>query len=331
MSQQIAYIPASMSQGDKQTTAFTYSIYVLLGAISEIIKVYKIDKNEVGKSIQQMSQIRAYPMPNGMFSDEREKEEIEFSTDDSVIIAEGKGDSCELANLIIKWLEMMDSKLIVSPHVLGKISTRLFYTIKSIEASVKSENVGEAMHRRVIAILNSILIEDMKENIRENLNISNNNPVSVDDLFIGNLKKANSKDDILKILIFSRWMLSCPLLLLYLDYRKLEFKEELAKYSLNKDFCEQLFNKSIYDTLLEVKVRDKFEKTIVKSLFNPNKKDNGVNQTIAVVSKYMDRDTFISMEYHELIARLKQYFTGSITEASINKARKYIIDNNKQW
>lgn len=330
-SQQIAYIPASMSQGDTQSTVFTYSIYVLLGAISEIIKVYYIDKDEVEveKSIQQMSQIRAYPMPNSFFNDEKEKEELEFSTDDSIITTNELGESNELAKMIISWLKAEDSKLIVSPHVLGKICTRMHYAIKSIETSVKSDNIGHAMHRRIISMLNSILIEDIKENIKNNLNISNNNPVGSDELFIANLRKINSKSNITDNLNFSKWMLSCPLFLLYLDYDNNELKEQLTKYITYKDFLAEIFEKSIYTTLSEVTLRDKQERTITKILFKHYKKD--IDQTISVISKIMIYDSFNSMEYTEIKNALKPYFSNTISPAGINKVRKYIIANNKQW
>lgn len=328
-SQQIAYIPASMSQGDKQTTVLTYSIYVLLGAISEIIKVYQTAPDEVDKSIQQMSQIRAYPMPNGVFNDEKEKEELEYISDDSVVTVADSDDSSSLSTMIIEWLDTKDLNLKVSPHVLGKISTRIYYTIKSIETSVKSEEIGEAMRRRIIAVMNSILIEDVKENVKDNLDVSNNNPISADDLFISNLKKVNAKDNIGDSLNFSRWMLSCPLLLLYLDYSNSNFKDELTKYITNKITCEQLFEKSIYETLQNVEVRNRSERAITKIEFNHYRK--GIDKTILAISNNMDYESFESMENSELISRLKQYFNGTITIKGINKVRKHIVDNNKQW
>lgn len=330
-SQQIAYLPASMSQGNKQTTVLTYSIYVLLGAISEIIKMYYIDKSEVEKLIQQMAQIRAYPMPNGVYIDENEKEELEFSASESAIAAEGSGESGELTSMLIKWLERMDGDLIISPHVLGKISTRMYYAIGSVEASVKSKNIGEAMHRRIVAMMNAILIEDIKENIKENLNISNNNPLASDKLFVLNLEKTNTEVVADERLKFSRWMLSCPLFLLYLDYSNLQFKEQLTRYikGTSEDSYDQLFEKSIYETLLEVKVKDKPERAIVRVEFDHYKK--GIDQTIAVISKNMTYDSFNSTDDKELTVKLRPYFIGTMTEKGINKVKKYIIDNSKQW
>lgn len=285
--QQIAYIPASMAQGDKQSTVLTYSVYVLLGAISEIIKVYYKDKNEeeVKKLLNQISQIRTYSMPNGAFNDETGKYEYEYEYefDEDEDEDEDEDDNNKenyLSRLTIEWLNMAEPNqnssqnapfFEVSPHVLGKISTRMYYNITNIATKVKFNNAGDVMHRWIIAIMNSILVEDIAENAREIYNINNNNPLQKDTIFINNLKKINKNDNKSEDLNFSRWMLSCPLFLLYLNYnipskiesttrekaltffgRGIDLYNELSKYINNKAYLGKIYRFSIYEKLKNV-------------------------------------------------------------------------------
>lgn len=348
---QIAYIPASMSQGDKQATTFTYSIYVLLGAISEMIKVYSIDKNGLENSIQQMSQIRAYPMPNGVVDEDRSKDESEFGTDDNSITAEDTEGSSDLPQMITMWLDNADPKLIVSPHILGKISTRMYYNIKSIESIYKSTKAGDNMRRRIIATMNAILVEDIRENISANLHISNDNPVSEDKIFIENLKKINCHLDEgrqdKERLTFSRWMLSCPLFLLYLNYSNTELKDEIVKFtncngiydqfdfvkvdkSTLEIICTDVFGMSIYDILNEVELRTKEDKVITKIEFSIAK--GKIKQTIeAIFNKYSTYESFNSTSFLDLIPIIQPYFSNRITETKITQFKNKVVEQNLQW
>lgn len=340
---QIAYIPASMSQGDKQATTFTYSIYVLLGAISEMIKVYSIDENGLENSIQQMSQIRAYPMPNGVVDEDRLKEEPEFDTDDNSITAEDTAEKSDLPQMIKMWLDNADLKLIISPHILGKISTRMYYNIKSIESSVKSSTAGDAMHRRIIATMNAILIEDIRDNISENLNISNDNPVSSDDLFIFNLNKINHCPDKesqhKERLSFSRWMLSCPLFLLYLNYSDTELKDEIAKFTNCNEIYDDtdhsiiygdIFSRSIYGILNQVELRTKEDKVITKIGFSTAKKK--IKQTIEVISnKYSSYENFNSTSFLDLKPIIQPYFSNEISESKMKQFKNKVIEQDLEW
>lgn len=336
--QQIAYIPASMSQGDKQATAFTYSIYVLLGAISEMIKVYSIDKNGLENLIQQMSQIRAYPMPNGVVDEDRLKEELEFNTDENSITVDNTDESSDLPRMITIWLDKASTDLKVSPHILGKISTRMYYNIKSIESSVKSTNAGDAMHRRIIATMNAILIEDIRDNISVNLNISNDNPVSSDKYFIDNLKKINFYQGE-KRLLFSRWMLSCPLFLLYLDYSKTDdFKDEITKFTnckeiysgfSNHTMIKDIFDRSIYNTLKNVGLRTKLEKVINKIEFGSG--NDKLMKTVDVLKNIFSYDNFTSLTQPELTQILQPYFSNPITKRLITKLKNKVVEQNLQW
>lgn len=356
--QQIAYIPASMAQGDKQSTVFTYSVYVLLGAISEIIKVHYKDKGEVKKLLRQISQIKTYPMPNGAFNDETAKEELDNSEENIVTQTPEVEDKNDLEALITEWLNMADTNENrsqnaqfpkISPHLLGKISTRMYYTITSIDTSANFDNIGDTMHRWIIAIMNSILVEDIIENAKEFSNINNNNPIEKDDIFIYNLNNINKTDN--KKLEFSKWMLSCPLFLLYLNYNNQSQSpprpnEEqppppvtknlytpLSEYIDNSAYFEKIYNFSIYEKLKNVLKKEKpasseDQKPKIKFSYNKNK----IKNTIEALKENIIYDFFKSPNttIDEIKNTLKLHFEGQITEFSIKKVRKYILDNETQ-
>ena len=80
-----------------------------------------------------------------------------------------------------------------------------------------NHNLGDAMHRRIVIVLNSAIVEDAKENL-ETFTLSNNNPIADDHIFIENMDKIKSLSEYDKQnLKFSHWLLSCPLFLLYLN------------------------------------------------------------------------------------------------------------------
>ena len=93
--------------------------------------------------------------------------------------------------------------------------------------SGEEPNLGDAMHRRIVIVMNSALVEDAKENLGK-FNLSNNNPLEKNTIFINNLKKVNEISKEWKKMEFSRWLLACPLLLLYLNIEALqeEFKKK---------------------------------------------------------------------------------------------------------
>ena len=92
------------------------------------------------------------------FSDREDYPGVEIKSDDSgnTIIKELFSHWCQ------KYKDETKKVGVCSPHLLGKIITRIYYTVNTIANNNKSNtNLGVAMHRRVVALLNAILIEDI--------------------------------------------------------------------------------------------------------------------------------------------------------------------------
>lgn len=249
--QYIAYIPLSVSQpNSKQQTLPTYSIYTLLATIGELIRQNKEMVGDLDKGVSQLAQVRSYPMPNfANYSTNSDTSEDVFEPNEENTTGEN------LSAFINNWISLY-SRNSISPYLLGKISTRFFYALRVLEQKEEFSNLGDAMHSRIIILLNSILLEDVRENIL-GATLSNNNPIDKNKIFIENLKKVNDfTNEKKKKLGFSKWMLSCPLFLLYLDKTEME---PLLIYTNNEESVEydtrKIIDLSIHKTLKEAGIK----------------------------------------------------------------------------
>lgn len=325
--QQIAYIPLSVSQpSSKQQSLPTYSIYTLLGAIAESIRQY----NDLDNGLSQLSQVRSYPMPNFINSTSDELEPY-----DVFDVGNPQEDPSELGSMMRTWIEGYSNVKAVTPHLLGKISTRFFYALRNIEDKDPSDNLGDAMHRRIIILLNSILLEDTKENIKE-VKLSNNNPNFKPDIFIENLKKLVDENQVdrseevnegmIDKLTFSQWMLSCPLLLLYLNFDD-TLKNPLLSFissGQNRENTEQLMAKSIYNELKKVGLQ-----TIQRAIFSSTPEN--IRQTITnLKSLYTTSQSFLDTSNEDIRSTCRSHFQR-IQENSIDAIKNAIRNNPESW
>ena len=230
MDRQLAFFPMSIaSYAHKQQSLVIYSFYTLLGTITELLKRYNILKkdssnnvNDIYVLLKELSQVKDYVMPVFESGVNPSGQEPIFNT----IEEEKEGEEKELANVLYAWMEKCPS--CVPPHLIGKIATRAFYAMRNLDdraLSGEDPNLGDAMHRRIVIVMNSALVEDAKENL-DKFTLSNNNPLEKNTIFINNLKKINEISKEWKKIEFSRWLLACPLLLLYMNIESL-FNEKI--------------------------------------------------------------------------------------------------------
>lgn len=356
---QIAYMPVSISQpNDKRSSYTTYSIYTLLAAIGEIIKQQK-EGAELGKTLGELSQIRSYAMPGFKYNSITGDEEIIGKDDEK---DEEKDDNEELLkNSLLNWIQFHKEKFnvnsdeknkqnsscyIISPHVLGKISTRLFYALRTLEDSENIDNLGEAMHNRIIIFYNTVLIEEAREVLVGKV-LNNDNPRNSIRVFKENILKCNSGD--FKKLPLFVWLFSCPILLSFLDNKNLDIIE--IKKHIN---IPNLWNESIHGELKSVKVlTSNTTKTVIvtsgqiTSIAAGNDLSiNSTNRTkldsLYYSKKYIHKtlkhlkdnkdiisyNTFMKEDITKLIPTLKRIFAKNVHQNAVKSVRKYINDKN---
>ncbi|MDR2918808.1 MAG: hypothetical protein LBV72_05535 [Tannerella sp.] len=337
---QIAFIPVSISQpNNKQSSLTTYSLYLLLGTIGEIIKQYK-ENADLDKTLGELSQIRSYGMPNFNYYSVLEEQGEEDKTATSSKQIEQR--TLSLANSMTSWIGNYPKDYVVSPHTLGKISTRLFYALRNLEDTENENNIGDAMHNRIIILFNTLLVEEAREFIIGKA-LNNDNPRDSIRVFKGNIDRIDS-DDFTSLRLF-RWMFSCPLLISFLDKDNEDIKNIQDK--INKNTTNKLlWAESIYADLKKVTILGK--KKIIQNTgtnshrFNfsiPTKLPNfsyGTESIMATVDHLkknnISYDDFMNQKIDILIPYLKKFFSRNVKEHPIKEARKKISDpkNNIQ-
>ncbi len=371
MSKQLAFFPMSIASfGHKQQSIVIYSFYTLLGTIVELLKRYNVITNnknneytdkeiidEIHVLLKELSQVKDNVMPAF-------EKTTDFTDRDPVFndIDEEQDDSGkELAKILYIW--MKEYPECVPPHLIGKIATRAFYAMRNLddkESSNKNIYLGDAVHKRITIIMNSVLVEDVKENA-ENFKLSNNNPSEKNDIFINNLKKVNHFPKETANLKFSRWMLSCPLFLLYLNpgSESQEIQCELNDLwqNLNKFSIDSIYkskeesggkdsdsitinnewfrNNSIYEIIKLVSIWGSKKKnaSINKELNTFTlAKGTGIRKTVNLIKPIYDTPKlFLNDDYKIIKDKLKTIFKESgLTEKNIRKLQEY-CEGCKTW
>jgi hypothetical protein len=313
---QVAYIPVSISQpNNKQDSLVTYSIYVLLGTIGEIIKQHAVGA-DFEKTIGELSQIRSYAMPNFKYSAITEEEGEDGN--ENINSAEKTESKFSLKEEMVKWIDAYPKNYAISPHLLGKISTRLFYALRTLEDGESVNNLGDAMHNRVIILLNSILVEEAREAITTPLN--NNNPRGNVKIFKDNVQKCSEKHKEELKLFF--WIFSCPLLLLFLN------KDDSISEIVESDIDRAILENAIYSKLKKVEILGS------KPQSNPkNKRSFSSNQETVNALKelnLMTFDDFMEADGDHIRTIFRSYFK-LILDKTIIDLKKEINKNKLTW
>lgn len=259
----LIYLPLSISQSSsRQGGTVVYSFHVLLAAIADFMR--KVQHKDVFRGIAELSQLRSYPMPDFQRADGQSGE-----FDEQALDAEDESSSAEnyhvLERMLLDWNDYYP-KQPIPPHILGKISTRFFFAADAIQNAQKNEKLNEIMHALTVAFLNSVLIEDIREHVvRPDINL--NNTRMSDDILINNLNKLD--EETIYQLKFSRWIFSCPLLLVYLNPKS--YLHELIFDFGEEVLVHEAFSLSVYHELAGVTpkyrlVKPRNYETIIKQL-----------------------------------------------------------------
>jgi hypothetical protein len=327
----LAFIPLSTSEFlQKNYSISTYSIYTLLGTIGELIR--KVELNDLENGLLELSQWRTYPM-------------VSFEKGLSYLNSEEKYDEIRTTKNIdgnsklIEWFQKWYSEFttiekMYSPHLIGKISTRIFYTFNSIKNDKKSNlNLGIAMHRRIIALMNAILIEDVRENCDKSQGLNINNAVTSDTLFINNLRFANTKSN--SDFSFSRWLLSCPLFLLYLDKEILK-EDALVKFIFidKENEMVQFEKNTIYDKLINVYTKE----TVILTNQNSTEKMSFSTEykKIDQIARHLkvnglNYKTFEEMKLSDFNKNYSKLFSNKINNDRLGTFKARIKEKGLQW
>lgn len=331
--QTLAFIPLSISEFiEKKYSSLTFSIYRLLGSIGELIR--KADLNDLENGFLELSQLRTYPMVSF------EKGLMNLTNEDDYNEIKRKKDTdgnSELINWFSDWISAfssVDKKNSYSPHLLGKISTRIYYSFNSIKNEKDCNlNLGVATHRRIIALMNAILIEDVRENCPNSQGLNINNAVTKDDVFITNLDFANNIEG--SDFSFSKWILSCPLFLLYLDKEMLK-EDVLVKFifAAEENKMAQFENNTIYDKLTNVFTKETVvftnQNSTGKMSFSTDYKN--IDQIVRHLKvNGLSYNTFEEMKLSDFNKNYSKLFSNKVNNNRLSTFKARIKEKGLEW
>lgn len=194
------------------------SIFSLIAIVGEMVRLADGGDNEVSSVktlsdlLSRYSQIRDYPLPSweiGGFtilkdgSDDSDMEDTETKK---------SYDYNDICAAIYKWIKNKPENIQLPVHILGKMTTRFLYTLSNMDSKIASYQLGEKMHRAVIAFYNSVLVEEALQIGEQPIRLTN--PISSDSNFTQNFQGLSSKFNDLPL---TKWILCCPILRIYLE------------------------------------------------------------------------------------------------------------------
>lgn len=336
----LVYLPLSSNQYTlKQSSLLTYSVYLLLSSIGELIRKVKFkDINITTNGFYELSQLRAYMMPDFRLGNSDSGLEANAEPQER---PKRKSDEINIEQFFTDWVDTYENPKI-APHLLGKISTRFFFALTAIENKASGKKLGEIFHAHIVALMNAILIEDCRENTDvasaitlSNTNFSDGNFLSNLDVVIAkrveleNAIVADEPDSPEALLAtsferqtsFSRWLLACPLLLAYLKPEK-SLQEKLTLYCrLPKAY--KVFDLEIFKYLDEISVKT----TLNLSL---NRQNDYPDIEATFKSNEFNESSLSPSNLKDMKAKLKEMGISYVTANSIEKYIKWKGSKSEQ-
>lgn len=230
----LAYLPAVMLYFDyKNESRLYYSIYSILSAIGDILRAKELG-NDVMTTFNEISLLRSFQVYGETTKDSSSENEEPRAPEEEQVEENTYNYKRELE----EWVNSLDG-IFNAPYVIGKISTRFYYSQRNIYQSLKEEKdennqkkkveLGKITSLSILAFLNAALIEEAMVNYEfvskiegaqtlDKLNI--NNVRTSSKIFEENLKFIydNEATEAIKLTIA---LVECPLVYPYIDSKVL--------------------------------------------------------------------------------------------------------------
>ncbi len=308
----LVYLPLSSNQYVyKQASLLTYSPYLLLSIIGELGK--KTSFADIRNAFSELAQLRGYVMPDFKRGNS-EDYEIQDDYDQDI---EDEDMNFEFHKFFMNWLDKYP-KDSVSIQLIGKISTRFFYALTNLENKIGNKRLGTVFQAQIITFMNAVLIEDCKENSSISYLLNLNNTNYSDFVFVSNLNKiTKASDDNSTInLSFSKWMLSCPLLLVYLKKDTI-LQEVISKY------CET----SMVNNILEFSVASILEEIPIRNIEDENIDLLPISLSRKNYAEIIKRLNTLNFQFDNLTLDNVDYLKSSLRKIQVNKVTDITLRN----
>lgn len=336
----IACIPLSISESQTNNNSINeYSFFTLLSSIYDFIRM-KQSGDDIITILNEYSHIRAFPQIQSFTNVYETNKASDFSI--NVVINEEDSDTTKFKNDINNWLAFCENmKKNISPYVLGKIITRAYSSFSKIsDKAVNRTSLGRIMHLFVCSFVNSVIIEECAEltadinGAKPNIKINKNNLITDESMLIENIKKIKDlfTNDYLPL---TKLIISCPLLLMFMDVNSSELGQLLDEYFfipnkselfIIKDDDLYKYNKSVYTLLSLVSLSEIPEEKIFFT------SDNFYN-VIEIIKGNFSYEEFLNEKEEVLGEKLESIFKlkSGRYKVALKAIRKRIVTENIKW
>lgn len=209
--QLLGYLPlVCLLHSHKNQRELYYSFNALLANIGQIVKT-SVENNIMHvllAACQPVSyQIKSELSSSASTEEDEENGEIELNLTDDYGIGE----------LVMEWKNKYEY-VKYSPDLFGRIATRFFYAQSSILENNKNKKLGDLFSLFTMAFFNACLIEELKSRDDVDMKgININNVSSSSDILVRNIGKLLEKEGWQEKIPFTKWVMSCPLLLPFIN------------------------------------------------------------------------------------------------------------------
>lgn len=207
----LGYLPlVCLLHSHKNQRKLYYSFNALLANIGQIIKT--TDDNNIMQTLLTACQPVSYQIKSELSSaasadDEEDNGEIEL------ILEDDKG----IGEQVMAWKRKYEN-VNYCPDLFGRIATRFFYAQSSILENNKNKKLGDLFSLFTMAFFNACLIEELKSRDDVDMKgININNVSSSSDILVRNIAHLEGMNGWQEKLPFTKWMMSCPLLLPFIN------------------------------------------------------------------------------------------------------------------
>lgn len=239
-----------------------YSIFLLFAVIAQALKRINniLDEEsaimEIKKLILDLQLSRNYFVPKEEFEYLDDSEKTDNSKQQDIKVQQSETENLDkLAKDLYEWKKIYTiSSKTFPPYLLGRIATRFFFMSQKINTEWDKnldKNLGDLMYYSVISFLNTCLVIEGQEYLKNNKTDQSNHEIKPNVFYenLKNTKNSNTNNE----MSLTLWLIKCPLLQAFINIET-DKDKETDKIALKEYYAANLKNYNIYNILKEIKL-----------------------------------------------------------------------------
>lgn len=205
----LGYLPlVCLLHSNKNERELYYSFNALIANVGQLIHFENIE------GIQQALMVACQPVSYQIKSDVSVGDNTETELNAEIEISFDENSLMLISEAIYLWKEQYNEICAYAPYLYGRIATRFFFAQANIldNSSNMDKGVGDLFELLTMAFVNASLIEEMLMRGGNTKGLNINNVASSPKVLVDNIKNVTAIDNWKKLIPFTRWLITCPLL-----------------------------------------------------------------------------------------------------------------------